>query len=43
MRVERSSPRVTVGVECESQEIAALNGWPDLCGKASAVRVKEHR
>ena len=42
MRAEGSSPRVTVALECEPQEIAPFNGWPDLCGRARAARVKEH-
>ena len=42
MRAEGSSPRVTVSLECEPQEIAHLNGWPDLSGSARAARVKEH-
>ena len=42
MREEGSSPRVTVALECEPQEIAPFNGWPDLCGRARAARVKEH-
>ena len=42
MRAEEDSPRVTVSLECEPQEITPLNAWPDLSGKARAARVREH-
>ena len=35
MRAEGSSTRVTATLECEPQEIAQLDGWPDLFGIAS--------
>ena len=40
-RCVRISPRVTVSLECEAQDITPLNGWPDLSVRAKAARVKE--